>query len=132
MQKARRVKGALLLVQTEGPEACFQIQLRRKRYRRAGIDNKIVGRGALHAAYSNIPVSQATNTSPPNLSHWNQNPAMRPFMQEAIKDALILSALIILPMSFLGPGWRVVSKDDRPTREHFARQHISREEKEEG
>jgi hypothetical protein len=53
---------------------------------------------------------------------------MRPLIQEAIKDAIILSALIILPMTFLGPGWRTLSKDDRPVRDHFARQHVPRAE----
>ena len=29
------------------------------------------------------------------------------FMKEVVAETAILSALIILPMAFLGPGWRV-------------------------
>jgi hypothetical protein len=66
---------------------------------------------------------------------------MRRLMQEAIKDALILSTLVILPMTFLGPGWTADdasnnhqnnrnNKNGISIRECFARQHLPREEDE--
>ena len=41
---------------------------------------------------------------------------MKPFIKEILADAAILSGLIILPMAFLGPGWR--SKDTDYDRNH--------------
>ena len=50
---------------------------------------------------------------------------MRQFIKEAIADATILSALIILPMAVLGPGW-TRKPDDRVLAAQFRRDHRSR------
>lgn len=45
---------------------------------------------------------------------------MKKFAREVVRDATVLSVLVIAPMSFLGPGWT----RPRPTREaSFAQQH---------
>lgn len=39
---------------------------------------------------------------------------MKPFIKEIMADAAILSGLIILPIAFLGPGWRRKDTDYHP------------------
>ena len=44
-------------------------------------------------------------------------------MREAIWNGAILSALIIIPMAFFGPGWRSQTLDARLAKERFATEH---------
>lgn len=43
---------------------------------------------------------------------------MKKFVKEIIANATLLSALILLPMTFRGPGWR-----PRESEDNFARSH---------
>lgn len=55
------------------------------------------------------------------------------FMKEVIADATILSALIILPIAFLGPGWTSKRPDERAVAARFRQEHplqVKREETE--
>lgn len=44
---------------------------------------------------------------------------MKKLVREAVRDALILSVLVILPMHFLGPGWTPPVSEQKT----FAQQH---------
>jgi hypothetical protein len=46
---------------------------------------------------------------------------VRSIVKEAVRDALILSVLVIVPIAFLGPGWQTSSTWDRHGK--FSEQH---------
>jgi hypothetical protein len=46
---------------------------------------------------------------------------MKKLFKEAFRDAMTLSALVIVPMLFLGPGW--TPKGDKALRASFAELH---------
>ena len=46
------------------------------------------------------------------------------FIKEVITDATILSALIIVPLAFLGPGWRTKNPDDQVLAARFRDEHV--------
>ena len=46
---------------------------------------------------------------------------MKPFIREILRDAAVLSGLIILPLAFLGPGWRPKDTDYDHGRAHGGR-----------
>ena len=45
------------------------------------------------------------------------------FIKQVVADATVLSALIILPLAFLGPGWRAKNPDDRVQAARFRDDH---------
>ena len=48
------------------------------------------------------------------------------FLKEAVGDAAVLSALIILPLAFLGPGW-TRKQDDKVLAARFQQEHFRKE-----
>jgi hypothetical protein len=46
---------------------------------------------------------------------------MKQLLKEAFRDAMTLSALVIVPMLFLGPGW--TPKEDKALRANFSDLH---------
>ena len=48
------------------------------------------------------------------------------FLKEAVGDAAVLSALIILPLAFLGPGW-TRKQDDKVLAARFQQEHDRKE-----
>jgi hypothetical protein len=46
---------------------------------------------------------------------------VRSIVKEAVRDALILSVLVIVPIAFLGPGWQTSSTWNRHG--DFSKQH---------
>ena len=55
---------------------------------------------------------------------FNLSPGRTQAAKEAIKDGLVLSALIILPLAYLGPGWRAKPEPLISPAEKFRRDHI--------
>jgi hypothetical protein len=51
---------------------------------------------------------------------------MNKFIREVFRDTAILSGLVILPMLFLGPGWRV--PEDRQLEMSFSEVHRPRKD----
>jgi hypothetical protein len=45
------------------------------------------------------------------------------FIKEVIAEVTILSALIIVPLAFLGPGWTKKQPDDRVVAARFRQEH---------
>jgi hypothetical protein len=60
------------------------------------------------------------------VSPGDHNPlaAMKGYMKEILADSAILSLLIIAPMAFLGPGWRLKNPDGHISAERFRREHV--------
>lgn len=47
------------------------------------------------------------------------------FITKVLWDSVVLSALVILPIAFLGPGWKTQTPKDQIARERFQREHAS-------
>ena len=46
-------------------------------------------------------------------------------MTEILRDSAVLTGLIILPIAFLGPGWRPKNPDAISSTDRFSREHGS-------
>ena len=49
-------------------------------------------------------------------------------VKQAVWDGAVLCTLIILPMAFLGPGWRTQKPDARIANVRFQREHSTAED----
>lgn len=48
---------------------------------------------------------------------------MKRYIKEIIAESAILSVLIILPMAFLGPGWRIKNPSTHVAAQRFQQEH---------
>ena len=63
---------------------------------------------------------------------WEMKQFQKRFIKEVIAEVTVLSALIIVPLAFLGPGWTRRKPNDGVVSARFQQQHTPSTANEEG